>query len=445
MSGYRVACLPWLIDQNNPIGVKLEDGTEVRLPNLTDDGSGLRGPDGSIHRFNPRGNVQAAASHYPTPTNNGGTVNSTWFHALSAWDDFHAVQLVFSNSSASPVTVEAVAVAATTTIYPAGANNIALPQGGGAWSTPLQNLTVPAGAALRTPGFLVTPKIAVSSLPRAAGELDNGKYPLLLVKTYVNGTNTTFAYASLNTAMGGSSWDAVNEGFTLQTGRVGGDMVVTTPAGGSPLARSTGPILTLVGVIFTYNRKVSSVCGIGDSIMQGYLDGVTNNCPFAFKATARIRAGGYPVSYLNGGIAGSTIIEINQHGKDLITNCSPDVVILPSFSPNSPTAAQSDWDAQWYQVMDLAATQLARGKHVVLLTPYPNNAFNSTTNAYRLKQRQRVINSGLPYADIESAVVDTAGGIGNYKTGMNNDVTHPSPAGHEAIAAVLQPVLLQVI
>lgn len=395
-----------------------------------------------VQQLAPLGKISGGGSAFGGSTSSGATQNSTWCHVYSAWGDFNAVQLVYINSSVSADTIDLVSVAATTSIYPSGVNNIAQPQGGGVFTTPLSALTDNAGTSTRVPNIYVTPKIACSSLPRAAGELDGGKYPILLVRDFRQTGNTNVQYKSFNAAMAGSGWDSVNEGFTFQAARAPSGDKVTTPGSLTTLTReAVNPITTVQGVIFSYNQKMYTVMPIGDSIWAGANDGVTNNCSFSFKATARCRSAGKMVSFFSAAIAGSTIQEINTRGQTFIAAVKPELVILPSYTINSTTTTQANWDTQWQQVMDLADAQLSLGKRVILVTPLPNNSFNSTLNAFRLIQRQRVINSGLPYVDVEAALVDVAAGNGNWLAGLNADSTHPNPAGHEVIANLLQPVL----
>ena len=386
------------------------------------------------------GNVSGDGGYLPaTPDGNGsGDANSTRNMVNSAWGDYNAVQLVFLNRSGSACTVNNYTVAAGSTIYPSGANNIATPSGG--WASPQGAVTVPAGTQYK-PGIFVTPKIPVRSVARASGELDGGKYPLLYVRCYIATGNTTASYGSLPAGWQ-AKWKPANEGFTLQTAIAYGGDYVTDTASYNAAVGEDSPAFTFFGAIYTYDRKYTSVCSIGDSIWAGNGDGVTGICPFGFKATARIRASGKYCSWQAGGIGGSPITQINLHGKDIITNMSPDIIIIPSYTINSPLATQTDWDNQWYYALDLAQAQFAQKRQVLMVTPLPNNFLSPTQNTYRIKQRQRVIDSGIPYVDVES-LCSSVGTWAN--ASFTADGTHPTPAGHEALAALLQPVLNNMI
>lgn len=385
-------------------------------------------------------NVSSSGGYLPgTPDGNGsGDANSTRNHVVSAWGEYNAVQLVFLNRSGSASTVENYTVAVGSTIYPSGVNNIAAPSG--SWASPKGAVTIPAGTQYK-PGMFVTPKIPLKSVARAVGELDGGKYPLLYVRCYIGSANSTASYAGLPAAWA-SKWNPVNEGFTLQTAIAYGADYVTTPGPWNAATGEDSPAVTFFGVIYTYDRKHTTVCSIGDSIWAGNGDGVTGICPFGFKATARIRASGKYCAWQSGGIGGSQITQINLHGKDIIANLSPDIIIIPSYTINSAMSTQDDWDSQWFSVMDLAQAQLALGRQVLLVTPLPNNFLSQAQNVFRIKQRSRVINSRIPFVDVESLV----GASGSWvSASLTADGTHPTPLGHEALASLVQPVLDKLI
>lgn len=360
-----------------------------------------------------------------------GSAKKTWGGAFSSWGDFNAVQLVFANHTATPSLIDNHSVAVGTTAYPGGVFNIAAPSGG--WGAAQGPITAPAGTS-KQPGLVLGPKINIHSLDRAAGELDGGKYPLLFFRNFTDIGNTTAAYGDLG-ANFPTTYDPENEGFSLLVAApIFGSDNVTTPAGWSTSTRETTPGIVTFGVVFHYDQKFTSVIGIGDSVM----DGSPNRSPFMFKATARVRASGKKVSYTNGGISGSTMVQINAHGKDMINIFAPDIIFLASYTINSPVATQADWDAQWALTIDLAQTQLGLGRKVVLLTPIPNNSITTGQNVFRNKQRNRVINSGLPFVDVES-LSDLNGKWLNPLHTVEG--THPTPAGNNAIANLVQPVL----
>lgn len=379
------------------------------------------------------GSIRGSGSNLPASTNsvNSGGSKKTWGAAYSAWGDFNAVQLVFANHTATPSLINNHCVAVGTTAYPGGVFNISAPSGG--WGTPQGPVTAPVGTS-KQPGLILGPKITIHSLPRADGELDGGKYPLLFIRNFTDIGNATTAYGDLG-ANFPTIYDPDNEGFSVLTASpsFGADNV-TTPSGWLTSTRETTPGILTYGVVFSYDQKLSSVIGIGDSV----IDGSPNRTSFTFKACARLRKNGKKISFTNGGISGSTMAQINAHGKDMLTAFSPEVIVLASYTINSPIATQTDWDNQWALAIDLAQTQLALGKKVILLTPLPIDSMTTTQNGFRNIQRNRVINSGIPYVDVESL----ANSVGKWANpAFTIDGTHPTSAGNNAISDLLQPIL----
>ena len=372
----------------------------------------------------------SSAISAPRVASGGGTQNYTWGHVLDAWGDFNAVQVLFSNPTGSSLTIDNCIVAAS-------ANATVPAQPTGAWSAATGALTVPAGGGTAAnPGFLLTPKIPLKSIPRN----DGGRYPLIYARCFFQTGNTTYVYVNGGTYLAAANWAPYSEGHTILSASIAGDQV-TTPGGWVSGGVNTNPLLTLSGFVFTYDYPMISIAGVGDSIMEGDWSTVVYDAPFGFKAVSRLNAAGKRVSWINAGMSGQLIGPINVRGKALIDAVAPSIIIISSYTINSPVTTQADWDAQWYYVMDLAAYQVSKGGQVLIMTPWVNNGFSAPTDAIRQIQRSRVINSGYPYADVESATSNGAVPA-QWKSGMNFDNTHPLDIGHEAIQAVVQAALL---
>ncbi len=288
----------------------------------------------------------------------------------------------------------------------------------------------------------LTAKIPLRSIPRAAGELDGGKYELLIGRQVSLVGNATFTYGDLGAAFP-TYWDPINEGISILTADpVFGSNIVVTPSNvvaSGP--RETLATLALIGAVFYYDKKMTTVGGVGDSVMAGLQTAAQKiGASHAFKATARIRAAGKMVAYHQGAISGSTMAQINAHGKDLVDLKIIDIMLLHSHTINSAGTTTADWDSQWYDMMDLAQYHLINrtGNQVLILTPLPNDSFTAGQNTQRLIQRTRVMSCGLPYVDVESL----AGTNGHWANATYaGDGTHPSNAGYNAVAALVQPAL----
>lgn len=418
--------------------------------NTASDGyaSGLSYPGGTIPlRQNQLiGNIVGAASNLPAMTDSvsNGTFKS-FGAALSAWGPFHAVKLIFANHTATPAVIDNACVAANATAYPSGTFNIANPSSG--WSAATGQLTVPAATGAtqsdrnKRPGMLVTAKIPLRSIPRAAGDLDGGLYELLFIRTVVLNANVTYTYGTLGAAFA-AYWDPINEGFSVLTADpVFGVNTVTSPASVTTSTREASPALSPIGAIFYYDKKMTNIGHPGDSVAAGLQSAAQKlGASHTFKAAARIRAAGKMVAFHQCAISGSSMIQINAHGKDIVDQRIIDIMILHSHTINSAGTTAADWDSQWYYMMDLAQYHLADrpGNQVLILTPLPNDSFTSGQNIQRLIHRARVMACGLPYVDVESL----AGTNGHWDNATYaGDGTHPSDAGFNALAALVQPAL----
>ena len=397
--------------------------------------------------------MRGGGTGLPAATNSvsSGATIKTFQGAISAWGAFHAVQLIFANHTQTPAVIDNSCVATSSTAYPGGTFNIAVPSSG--WGAPLGAVTVPiatgtdAAAQRKRPGLALSPKAPARSVPRGAGELDGGKYELLFWRNVRLANNNTFTFGDLG-ANFAATWDSMNEGFSVLTADpVYGTDAVTTPGSVVTSTRETGAAgVAIVGAVFHYDQKMTCVGGPGDSVFVGApsSSGVMG-APYLFKATARIRASGKMVSYFNAGVSGSSMQIINGHGRDLVDLNLLDLLVLHSHTINGAVAGQplgnaADWDAQWDYMLDLAQYHLDKkaGNQVLILTPLPNDSFTPSQNALRLKQRDRVRASGLPFVDVES-LADSLGHWAN--PSHANDGTHPAQAGHEAIAALVRPTL----
>ncbi len=403
------------------------------------------------------GSMRAGGTGLPATTNSvssGATIKS-FAGAISAWGPFHAVQLIFGNHTATPAVIDNSCVATSSTAYPGGVFNIAAPSSG--WGAGTGAVVVPVAigadvAAMRKrPGLALSPKLPARSLTRAVGELDGGKYELLFWRNVRLANNNTFTYGDLGAGFP-AAWDAVNEGFSILTADpTYGTDIVANPGSVVTSTRETGvPGVAIVGVLFHYDKKMTAIGGPGDSVFLGAASSSgVGGVPYLFKAAARIRAFGKMVSYFNAAISGSSMQVINAHGRDIVDLNLLDIMVLHSHTINGAVAGQAmgnatDWDSQWFYMMDLAQYHLDKkpGNQVLILTPLPNNSFTPSQNSLRLKQRERVMGSGLPFVDVESL----ADSLGHWLNPAHViDDTHPTPLGHEALCERVKPVLLTMV
>lgn len=401
--------------------------------------------------FDPaRGAISGPASNLTTVSNfqtNGSTVRN-YAMAISMPDEFSAVRLVFLNHQSVAATVDDHAVAASSTAYPGGVFNINAPES--AWVAAGTAVVIPAakgttqGERDKRPGIALGPVLQIRSIPRAAGELDGGRYPLLFIRTLALAGNANMPVGN-EVANFPTLYDPVNAGMSILSTAFNssGNFTTSNQAGWvTASARETTPILACFGAVATYDKSYTTVMGLGDSIMAGGADGASGRAPFTFKAVNQLRNKGKRAGFYNGSISGSAMDSITIRGKDLFDLFQPSITVMAPYSTNGTgnlaLSTQAGWDNNWYQLMEMVRTIHAAGKIAVLTTPLPFATFTPTQNVFRLKQRQRVMESGLPFVDFESF----ANSVGRWANAEDTqDGTHLTQLGHEKAAALLMPVL----
>lgn len=369
--------------------------------------------------------------------------------AFGAWDDFTSARLLFLNHQAADATINNHIVGVGTTAYPSGTFNIAT----ATWGAPAGAVTVPAATGStaaereRQPGLILGPDLPAISLARADGEGDGGTNPLLFTRVLFNSGNAAGPLGDVGASYP-TNYDPGNLGITgvLTAAPVAVDYVTTNQNGlAASGVRATTPVFSAFGAVFTYAHPVTSIMALGDSTMIGMGgDALSQGKPWSFLATARLRQLGKRVAYNNAGITGSTMPHINVRGKSVFNSTKPDIVLLHTYTTNAVAAlsTQAEWDAQWQLVQDLVRTVQAAGKQPVLVTPLPFNTFTSATNLLRLKQLQRVMDSGLPYVNVE--FLAAADGKFLYASDTS-DGTHLTHACNMKIADAAVPVLASLI
>lgn len=384
-------------------------------------------------------------------TGNGPSQNDTYTTVFSSWGEYNAVQLYFLNNSASAVTIDNATVSAGATIYPNGINDLS--NSSGAWQAPTGAIAVPAGSTKQF-GIGLSPIIPLQSIPRAQGELDGGKYPLLFVRTYIASGNTTAPYIAIPTTYV-AAWNTIynennNLGLSLQCGvTYGGNGVTTIGNVGSPLACTSGTPLTSIvaGAIFYYDQPRTTICAVGDSTDAGNADGDTTILSSTIQATSILANAGKQVSFLNAAVSGATMPNIVANALNVISTFSPDILVLHPWTVNSAFTTQAQWDTQWNQCMTIVNAQLAAGKQILLHTPWPNNSVTISEYPYQQVIHQRCLNlasntTGVQVLDMNQFMNSTGGWL--YPQ-MTADGTHETPLGYSLIGAAEAQVMAVMV
>ncbi len=368
-----------------------------------------------------------------------GTIRCYHF-AIGVGIPFNSFKFLYANYSTTvPALIDNAIGATSSTAYPGGVFNIALPESG--WSATTGSTPGPVAFSTKCPAVFASPDILKASIPRAAGELDGGTGELVFGRVVQLAANVAFPFSTLGSGFP-AYWDPINQGVSVLVGDPYFFDAVATPTTPSALVstRANSPAIPIIGVIPNYDKKVTTFGEVFDSIGAGLSSaGDRMRAAPSFLAVACIRNAGKLVAFQQSSISGATMPDIVQHVKDLSTAGYFNVLIISPYTSNSPMATQADWDLQWYQMMTAVRFHLAQNSQnaVVLKTPLPMNSFNVAQNGYRVKCLARVRAAGYPYVDLESL----ADSLGHWAVaGDTSDGTHETAQGREKVAILSQPV-----
>lgn len=378
--------------------------------------------------------------------NVGATQNQTWSNLVTAWGDFDYVTpwwYVAADSGITTIQIDDMIVAPTTSvtsIHPVG----------GSWSNPvgLQTFTVPAN----TPLWVNGQTMACKSLARS----DGSKFPAIITRQFYATGNSFGPYQG---ALTSTNYPPAFDGtLTSVTGHaIWGGQLNSTNAVGTPSNWTSGNEATTQlfmlnsGYTFHYRKPRKSIVCIGDSLMQGSFGGASHSLSYSFQAVSQLANEGFAVSYTNAGNSGEKATLFQARAKEIISKLRPDIVVIPSYTVNGYSASnvanstQADWDqvaALYFDVMQYARLM---GCQVVMVTPYPNNAYTNTQNTKRLIVRDKVLQAGIE-GIISVCDFDVfAESDGKWKTVSTADATHPDQNGHNLMATVLKEAIRKVL
>lgn len=370
----------------------------------------------------------------------GASTNRTYTSAFSAWGPFHAARVLLQNPTGAAYTIDNLSMAPTANAVMLGDNMVQPSGGSGAWTTPTGAISLTNTGSVANPGLNWTAMQAVRSLARA----DGSPFHALLVRTYHNLTAPCYhGGASFNALLDGT-FAASSGGHIFGTGNKAGDMVTAPGSWTTGGVDASGPAQVVTAVDFEYDYRMRVIMPLGDSIMAGENSVNRPQCGAGFLATLSLSLSGYKVAHMAGGVGGQTAAQIDTRGRAMMAAVLPDIVVLPSWTPNTAYATQADWDAQWQVFCGLADYAMSLNLVPVFITPWPKSGLNGTQATARATQRARVIASGLPYADIEAAVT-ASDGTGNWISGFSGEGTHPNQSTNALMAPILAAAMSQLV
>ena len=410
------------------------------------DAAGNRGFINNVAFNERRGTSSFSALIKNRGGNERGTAG-TYQSQFIAAGPFFGVQPIINVSKAPDDTTytnddvyNAVAVSPTASILSGGLPNST--EAGSSWVVQ-SNVVVPrkAGAATSNQIPVLLPFFSCPSVART----DGGPGRILLARAYSTAAGHALAattrmptYHADQSSTNYTLWDDGTNGFPLygsQAWYKSGDYASSNQSSFGAAATRLGNRV-IVGMKFYYCNPTLSVVGIGDSIMGGdYAEsGIPIRASYLFRAGYTLLTEGERVDVTNFGVSGAAWDVFGPSGLQLVQIYKPDIVVIPSWTPNGTSAGVgigntiNDAHKHIAQMIYYRSLYLEAGaKNVIIATPAPyvERAVAVTEIATLIR------NSGLPYLDVLRIASDD--GVA-WKTGYSIDGTHPTALCNIAIA-----------
>jgi len=339
---------------------------------------------------------------------------------------FSGARLIYQNFATSEYSVSLAKIAAAPTHQNDGS---AL-----TWKTVDVSAAIPAATGTGVdivPGFMRTPVIAISSVPRS----DGGVMHLLQTRSYFGNAG------AVQTGVGATAY----ANFKTATGREYGARIpagdlVTTLTASAPLEAGTWQ--TPAAIEFIYDVPSITIACCGDSIMRGQGStesalGVVQQLAFASTSAAFVVS---PAVYA---VSGQKTLASHAIGALISATLKPNVLVMAAYSPNDAITVQADIDALWVSLIGLIQTCIANDVTPVVVTAVPENALTVGRNTLRLAQNARVMALPKPVlvCDFDAVIRDPSNSALIASFADSGDGRHLSTAGYTAEIAPLRAAL----
>ena len=389
---------------------------------------------------------------YPYGT---GAPNYTYLQQTGSEAPFDWVRLVYMNNTPDQYQVGAASVAASAhapsdgysayradgsanTFTPvlfnaAGANGGLPPPSAGAAT----QLTVPGRIAADVPSLAFSDWV---QLPSIAPD-DGGTFHHLLVRTYVLSGSPSMP-VSTPTANVATAFPTIAAGRNLKAYHIAGNVTAAT---GALSPSGPGQYVNPVAVQFTSRRRGLTIVGLGDSIDQGAMSTSGHNGA-GWQAAKALSTPAFPMFFCNHGYIGQATGLILLNGRNAIDAYTPDVAIVPVFSPNDGTPSQASCEQGLARALNLAQYCVGKGVVPILRTGIPIGSLTTATDAFRrsVNDRACALSPGLLVADYDAAVSNGANPARIKPAYDPGDGIHLNDAGYAACADMLRPILSRI-
>lgn len=475
MSGLRIAQLPWLLDATGrPVGVRMQDGTEVLLPTFPNNSAdGSSSTSGIVDPFT--GNTMSLGSKgYTNRVANlsggqrmsgnsqyvgGASGLKTFNFKLEAEAPFTAVRVWVGHkaNSGTPPVYSAV-VAPTETMAYDTVNNAFVPKAGGAfynslastsygwrpvtWDNGAATKTGPlATAAANSAAYCVSDWIPCVSLPRV--DVPGGR-PAALLK--IAQTDPAANFSQLNTSLaiyyGNRGRPAYRELLSANTANDGITTLTNLPAS---VGATGGGYQMYAWLEFQYAAPTRSVIIAGDSTSETAYNEY-GQLSWIDMALRELSTQAAPIAVTNAAGSGHSHTEYMLL-LDYMLNAGfvPTDIVFQGWSQNG--FVKNTFGADALIARDTMYLQKLRnaGVQVWMTTSYGVNGYAPTDEAARLKcvnQIKQWATFGLVnLVDTDAVVTDYSSGTGALKAAYNSgDNIHANPAGQRAMADLLKAI-----
>jgi hypothetical protein len=373
------------------------------------------------------------------------TTNRTWQRAIGLRGVPLVVRVQYQNPTATAYTVDKTNIKLSTT-YVANA-------GGGdptGTMTPLNVLWSSAASIEAGAGSADAPAYTAWSDPLllpVVDRTDGGTYPLAYIRSFIaNGGATAYPYQAANKYANNPN-NSIN-GLIRLAGFQAGDFI-TTPTGFTDV---TGLRLCM-NLEFTEFARGIKIASLGDSVTSN--NAANGGDGGAFRSMIDIAlelinptsvSYGTILSHSNCGVSSTTLSQVYGRLSNILTNQTPDIVILPTWSTNTAPTTKAALDAYNAIVLQGITKVLAAGAVPILWTGPPQNGTTAAVDALRVSNNaywKSIANYNGFYVVDTTTVWDgePAASVTQWVNGLTTDGTHPNLAGNVAAAAVFAPII----
>lgn len=220
--------------------------------------------------------------------------------------------------------------------------------------------------------------------------------------------NETTNYPVPTVSRSGSGWGNDSAGILLAQGINGNKLNSAWPTGSAPWVNGN---CTIVGVIFHYKKRASSIAFIGSSLTKCDLNtpSTKKGSGWPMQSTIAVSTEDNPVEFINCGQAGQQLVKGLVSAQTVIPLLKPTHVAIEFANPNNLSQVNAGTiDTLRTNTADIRALAAAYGARPILWNGWPRNVAASPSLASYFPQAQDDLRKayleemralGLPYMD----------------------------------------------